>query len=425
MSYSSSLPEQSTPARAARQNTLITAIFLCAVFVFQLRFHVSSHVMDLVVNYTPTGGAIYEKLHFGTYGIFALLPFALLSRPFVLRGSEIALFRALMLFSLLMPVLIVYLGAVGRSGSIGFIIDTYVTAGAAGLIMLTLPHGMRRLIGDVTLVILVASAIVGFVEASTHYRFLPYPPIRDVFRPAGLAEHPLTLGALSAMAIGFVAVTRWPLWVRLTAIAVLYLGCAISTARTAFALASLETFLLLLFSRWPKLSKQTERQAKFVILLFLLPLSVVLIVGLFSAGFMERFKGALPDDSFMARITIYRVFDYFSWRDILMGVHIDQLMFVVNKKLKLEFIENSPIVLTMLFGLPAAIVFTVAFARLIVRLLRETPGPAQLGAIVFIIISLSNNTFTVKTPVIAMLVVLLIAYRRVPAGATPAGLVLR
>lgn len=412
MSYARSVPDQSPSLSASRQKTLVMAVFLCAAFFFQLRFYMSPHVMNLFVTYTDTGGAIYEKLHFGTIGIFLLLPFALASRPFVLQGNDIALFRSLLLFSCLMVVLIFYLGAVGRSGSVGFIIDTYVMAGCACMIMLTLPPDMRRLLGDITLVFLVASAVIGFGEAIMQVRLLPYPPIRDVFRPIGLTGHPLTLGAMSATGIGFVAATRWPLWMRLLAIFTLYIGSAISTARTAFVLASVELLLLLLFTRWPKLSKRTERRAKSIVLLLLIPLSVVLIVVLAGAGFLERFRGGIVDDSFMARVTIYRVFEYFSWSQIMMGVHIDDLMFVVNKKLGLEFIESAPVVLTMLFGLPAAIVFTVALVRLFSRLIRGAAGSAQLGAAVFVIASLSNNTFTEKTSVVAMIFVLLIAYRR-------------
>jgi hypothetical protein len=412
MSYARSTPDQSPPLSASRQKTLVMAIFLCAAFFFQLRFNVSPHVMNLFVTYTDTGGAIYEKLHFGSIGIFLLLPFAVASRPFVLRGSDIVLFRSALLFSCLMLALIVYLGAVGRSGSVGFVIDTYVVAGFACMIMLTLPHDMRRLLGDITLAFLIASAVIGFFEAIAQDRLLPYPPIRDVFRPIGLTGHPLTLGAMSATAIGFVAATRWPLWVRLLAIFTLYVGAAISTARTAFVLASLELLLLLLFTRWSKLSKRTERRAKGIVLLLLMPLCAVLFVVLLGAGFMERFRGTLFDDSFMARVTIYRVFDYFSWSEIMMGVHIDQLMFVVNEKLDLEFIESAPVVLTMLFGLPAALVFTVALFRLFSRLIRGAAGSAQLGAAVFIIASLSNNTFTEKTSVVTAIFVLLLAYRR-------------
>ncbi|TCN37850.1 hypothetical protein EV665_121117, partial [Shinella granuli] len=102
MSYARSTPDQSPPLSASRQKTLVMAIFLCAAFFFQLRFNVSPHVMNLFVTYTDTGGAIYEKLHFGSIGIFLLLPFAVASRPFVLRGSDIVLFRSALLFSCLM-----------------------------------------------------------------------------------------------------------------------------------------------------------------------------------------------------------------------------------------------------------------------------------------------------------------------------------
>jgi len=68
---------------------------------------------------------------------------------------------------------------------------------------------VRRGIGNVVLVLLLLSALIGIVEAATTTRLFPYYANELVFRPVGLADHPLTLGMMCAMAIGFVASTRW------------------------------------------------------------------------------------------------------------------------------------------------------------------------------------------------------------------------
>lgn len=386
-------------------------VFLVAALAFQVRFNVSSHVMNLAVHYTGDAGPVYEKLHFGTLAIFALFPLAIAGRPFLLQGSEISLFKSLLFFSALMLTLMIYLGVIGRAGASGFIIDSYVVASAAGLIMLTLPPDTRRLLGDVTLVMLILSAMIGIGEAVTHHHLLPYNRADEEFRPIGLTMHPLALGALCATAIGFAALTRWPLWLRAAAIFVLYLGCALSTARTAFVLASAEIFLILLFTHWPGLSNRAERQAKFVVFVLLILGCAMLIAALFATGFLYRFNSPITDDSVMARVTIYRVFGFFSWSDIMFGVHIDELMQVVTKKLHIDFVESAPVMLIMLFGLPAALVFVATLSWMLSRLFRDTPFPAKVGALVSIIAALSNNTLTTKTPVIAILFVLMIAYR--------------
>lgn len=411
MSDSSAAQRQLVPLDARRQRLLALAVFLFAAFAIELRINISPHIMNLIVNYSGEAGPVYEKLHFGTLAMFALLPIAIAGRPFILQGSEIGLFKSLLLFSVIMLALIVYLGVMGRAGASGFIIDTYVVSSAAGLIMLTLPAVMRRAIGDITLCLLVVSAVIGFGEALAHHHLLPYNRVDDAFRPIGLTMHPLALGAACATGIGFAAVARWPIWMRAVAIFILYIGCAVSTARTSFVLASVEIFLVLLFTRWPKLSDRAERQAKFVVLLLFVLGGAILIATLFATGFLYRFDSSVTDDSVMARVTIYRVFSFFSWSDILFGVHLEQLMDVVNKRLHINFVESAPVMLIMLFGLPAALVFAATLFWMFARLFPDTPFSAKAGAIISIIAGLSNNTFTTKTPAIAIIFVLMIAYR--------------
>ncbi|TIP89667.1 MAG: hypothetical protein E5X58_25430, partial [Mesorhizobium sp.] len=253
MSYPAAASERLLSSQALRQNALSLLFFLCTAFAFLLRFTVSPQIMNMVVDYTADGGSFYEKLHFGTYAIFLLLPVVLFSRPFLLQGDEIGIFKALMLYSALIFALVPYLFITGRAGSSGFIIDTYLVAGAAGLLMLALNAEVRRALGDVVLGMVILSAVLGTIEAVTQHRFLPYGLNELQFRPIGLSAHPLALGALCATAIGFVPLTRWRIWVRVLAIFVLLVGCAASGARAALMLAAAETLILLMFVPWPRL----------------------------------------------------------------------------------------------------------------------------------------------------------------------------
>ena len=170
MSYSGIAQEPSVPSAARRQNALSLLLFLLIVAALMLRFFVSPWVMNLFVSYTADSGAIYEKLHFGTYAIFAVLPFALFSRPIYLGGDDAGKFAALVRYSLLILLFIVYLTLAGRPSSSGFVIDSYLVAGAAGLLMLTVGPAARRMIGTITVAMLVLSAAIGTVEQITKHR---------------------------------------------------------------------------------------------------------------------------------------------------------------------------------------------------------------------------------------------------------------
>ncbi|GLS38604.1 hypothetical protein GCM10010869_41990 [Mesorhizobium tianshanense] len=414
MSYPAAASERLLSSQARRQNALSLLFFLCAALAFLLRFTVSPQMMNMVVDYTAQGGLFYEKLHFGTYAIFLLLPLFLFSRPFLLQGDEIGIFKALLLYSALMFALVPYLFITGRAGSSGFIIDTYLVAGAAGLLMLALNADARRALGDVVLGMVILSAVIGTIEAVTQHRFLPYGLRELQFRPIGLSAHPLALGALCATAIGFVPLTRWRIWVRVVSILVLLVGCAASGARAALMLAACETLILLMFVPWPRLTPRHQRQAKAVVLLFALTGGAALVAILFSGGLLNRFGNTIFDENFMARVTIYQVFGLVSWKDILFGMNVDDLLAIVNEKLHLPYIESAPVVIIMLFGLPIAVLFTVLIFWFVFRLLRAAPLPAWVGTMTFLLAALSNNALSSKSPEITIIVVLLLAYRNAP-----------
>lgn len=421
MSSLTAEPGKLLSERARRQNALSILFFLCAVFALLVRFVISPRLMDMFVNYTDDGGPFYAKLHFGTYAIILLTPVVLFSRPFLLRGDEIGIFKVLLRYSVLILALVFYLFATGRAGGSGFLIDAYLVAGAAGLMMMALNPEARRALGDVVLVMLILSAAIGIVEATIHHRFLPYTESELEFRPIGLAGHPLALGAASATAIGFAAATRWPIWLRVLSILLLYVGTAASGARTALILATGEILVLLLFVPWPRLTLEHQRQAKFVVLLFALVVGTAMIAVMFSAGLLNRFSNTIFDANFMARVTIYQVFGLVSWKNILFGMDANDLLAIVNEQLKLPYIESAPVVISLLFGVPIAIFFFALLLWFIFRLQRGTPLAAKVATGLFLLVSLSNNALSSKTPEITIIVVLLLA-SRVPSNIRPSAM---
>jgi len=404
----------STAAR--RENALSLLIFLGAAFAFLLRATISPQLMNMVVSYSTEGGSFPEKLHVGTYAIFLLLAVIFATRPVRLEGDEIRLFKATLCYSALLSLLMPYLAVMGRAGSAGFIIDSYLVACATAMIMLSLSEEARRGLGNVILAMVVLSAIIGTTEALTQHRFLPYPLKELQFRPIGLSSHPLALGALCTTAIGFVALTRWRIWVRALCIFVLFVGVAASGARAALLLAVGEILLLLLFVPWPDLSPRHQRQAKLVVTIGTLAGGATLISVLFSAGLLSRFSGTIFDENYFARIKIYEVFQFVSWKDILLGINVGDLLKIVNEKLDLPYIESTPVVITLLFGLPIALVFAGGFFWFLLQLLRNTPRAARIAAVASLAAALSNNAFSSKSPDIVLLVILLLAYRNPSPG---------
>jgi len=414
LSYSAADPQTAQTGAARRHNAMTLLLVLGAAFAFALRINISPILMDRVVTYTDEGGAFYEKLHIGTYAILFMLPLVLFGRPIQLRGDEIAKFKALLFFCAGLMALIVLFFFTGRAGSSVMLVDSYLVAGAAGLIMLALGTEARRFLGNFTIGMLILSAIVGVGEAATHIRLLPYDLEELSFRPLGLSEHPLALGALCATAIAFVALTHWRIWVRVAAIFILFIGCAASGARFSLLIAAGEIVCLLLFVRWPGLTRGNERRAKFGVLLMTLVGGAAMVGVLAAGGLLSRFGETLFDENFMARITVNQAFSLVSMKELLFGMPPGSLLKLVNDKLGLPYIESAQVVLGLTMGVPLALVFIIMVFRMFLKLLKDAPLAAWVGWVTFLLAALSNNTLSAKQPVVTIVVILLLGYTTRP-----------
>lgn len=410
MSYSALGPDPSAPAGSRRQNALMLLLVLGMAFALTVRIVISPMLMDSVVSYSAEGGAFYEKLHFGTYLMVLMLALTLFSQPFRLQGEEIGRFKALLWFCLAMVAMVAVLFVMGRPGASVFLIDTYLCAGAAGLIMLALGPDARRVLAEYVLVLLILSAVIGIGEALTHTRLLPYSLVELTFRPLGLSEHPLALGALCATAIGFVTLTRWRIWVRVAAVFILFIGCAASGARFALLLAVAEILVLLVFLPWPRLSRRQARRAKAIVLLMTLAGGTIMVGLLAGTGLLSRFSETLFDENFYARLTVYQVFSMVGWKELLFGMPPADLLALVNNELDLPFIESAQVVIGLTFGIPLALVFAWLFGWIMLRLLRGAPLAAWIGTATFLLAALSNNTLSGKQPIMTIVFVLLLAF---------------
>ena len=416
MSYSATGPGAvSDTTRQA--NAVSFAFFLVILTALVIRICVTPAILDEVYDYVREGGAFYEKIHVGTYLLLLLLPVALFSRPVFLRGDEIVKFRDLVRFCGLLALLVVFLVATGRAGSIGNLVDTYLVAGAVGLILLAQNPSYRRLIGDAVILISLLSAAIALFEVATRIRIFPYSEGEAAFRPIGLAGHPLNLGLICATTIGFVPMTNWKPWVKIAAMMLLFVATAAAGARLALMVATLEVLALVLLVPWTSLSRPAERKAKLAVLTLMLVGGVALFAVLASGGLLSRFANGVVDDNFFARTDVYKVFDYVTWQDVMFGTDAAEIIRIVNDKLNLPFIESAPIDLTFQLGLLLAVPFALLVFWLIWRLLRHQPRAAWIGTTVFLLVALSNNTMSQKTTVVTLLVVLLVAY----AGAVPSG----
>jgi hypothetical protein len=399
-----------------RDRSLWLFLFAMALGAICLRILITNPLMNEFVEYTTEKGAIYEKIHFGTYALLGVAAIIPLFRPIRLEIWELAPFRALLFFGFWVLAIAVALVAIGRGGSAGYLIDSYVAAAAAGLVLFMLPLPMRRTAGHVMLVILMASALIGIGEVATGTRFLPYEVGELDFRPTGLMGHPLNQGLMLAAGIGFLVASRFRLSFKLLGAALLLIGTAAAGARTATIMAAIAIFACLMLTRWQNVDAARQASMKLMVLAFAAIATLPAIGLLIGAGFLDRFEGGLIDESAMARLDVYRVFEYVSWRDILAGTDIAIIQNIIETRLDLLYIESTPVILTFQLGLPGALFFTGLVIYLFAHLLRLNGRAAAIGTTIFFIVALSNNHLSTKMATVTMIVVMLIAFMQRPVA---------
>ncbi|MGQ2906497.1 MAG: VpsF family polysaccharide biosynthesis protein [Aliihoeflea sp.] len=399
-----------------RDRSLWLFLFAMALGAICLRILITNPLMNEFVEYTTEKGAIYEKIHFGTYALLGVAGLVPLFRPIRLEIWELAPFRALLFFGFWVLAIAIALVAIGRGGSAGYLIDSYVAAAAAGLLLFMLPLPMRRTAGHFMLLILLASALIGIGEVATGTRFLPYEVGELDFRPTGLMGHPLNQGLMLAAGIGFLVASRFRLSFKLLGAALLLIGTAAAGARTATIMAAIAIFACLMLTRWWNVDAARQASMKLMVLAFAAIATLPAIGLLIGAGFLDRFEGGLIDESAMARLDVYRVFEYVSWRDIIAGTDIAIIQNIIETRLDLLYIESTPVILTFQLGLPGALFFTGLVIYLFAHLLRLNGRAAAIGTAIFFIVALSNNHLSTKMATVTMIVVMLVAFMQRPVA---------
>jgi hypothetical protein len=165
VSYSATGSDRQEAGVGRRHNALVVLLTLIVAAIILARVYLTDEMMNELYEYTTKFGAFYEKVHLGTYLILLMVPVALFSRPVYLEGHDISRFRDLVRFCGLILLLIAFLVVMRRMSAGGLFVDTYLVAGAAGLIVLSLPPDGRRFVGNAVLIVSLASALVGMPRA--------------------------------------------------------------------------------------------------------------------------------------------------------------------------------------------------------------------------------------------------------------------
>src|SRR5215470_8004586 len=178
-------------ARASTDSYLMGFAFAIFCALVLVRFIVNANVLDTVIKYSAEGGSIIEKIHPSSYGFVVVLSIMLSSFRIELSEWDLRALRSFVFFTVVIGFLSALMWSSGRSGSAGYLVDSYVVSCIAGALMLMFPPAWRETVGAMLIVFIAVSACIALGEFALHKRLLPYWATEISFRPTGLTEHPL------------------------------------------------------------------------------------------------------------------------------------------------------------------------------------------------------------------------------------------
>jgi hypothetical protein len=414
--------------RAYRQRPLspaviwLTSIGVACFFLFSGMF-LDAHGWP----YSLAGSSLPFKIHPGSYFIFTAFAILLLSENpvsffFRLAGT--------------LPAHVIYLTAVigliaytlARFGTAGasFMIDLHLVPVFVAILLARFPTRLMANLFIATILVMTLNAAVGILEYLSHARLTPYlvdgRPVHEAyFRATALLGHPLQNALITAVTVLALPAARD----RRLLFAVC--GTVMAGSLIAFggrsALAVALGLLALAMPIWI-VRRLARRNYSYQQLIGGATAGIFLagaaVIAFTTMGQGTRVLSGLRwDESANTRIIGLRILDMVSASDVIFGIG-QQGILERSERLASYYgiigLENSWLLLMLIFGVVGLFVFLAALLALLREILVRAPAPAWLAALGYLIIASTNNTLAAKDSSLIQLVILLYGARAYAAA---------
>lgn len=370
-------------------------VFQVAVII---RIWLTANTLNLFIPYSDGPGPVFLKIHPGSYLVIGLgcVALPIVIRYSKIRGNPLAL-GTLLLMS--MPfVMLAWSLSHGRPGGVGYLIDATLIGPMTVVCLAYLTPEQRFELCKSLIFVFALNAPIVLFEFLTQIRLTPYPFREAVFRPAGLLGHPLGTGTLYTAVIPALFMIPMPNSLRWALTGLFSLAVLASQARAAtIACLSIVVILFLATVRDDiKLGQRLAARTGLIISIAILTLPIIAIV-LLESGFFTRILQGVVDESSMARIVVYDVFDYMTMDQFLYGMDIERALFLVRQGLKIDFIESAIVIYVINFGVIAGSILLASIVLYAVCLAWQAPWQGKLVAAAYLSLVLSNNGLATKS----------------------------
>jgi len=401
---------------------------LCMAGVFLLILLSEPLLNALGFDYSgKTGGALYQKIHPGTYVIVISLVVFLWDRDDPIRQylqtlRQHTIFALALLIHLL---LLLYWLAKSPEG-VGVLIDTHMTAIICAVVLSYAPQSCCRIIVYGFLALALVNSLTGIMESIFRFRIFTFDADwvvlrEEYFRASAFLGHPLNNALFTTIAL-FVAMSlRISGFLKMFLLLIFLTSLVAFGGRAGFVFSVLGLIpLAIQMIRSVLTDPRLTQSRRFLFMTGILIVPVLLFGGLFlvmGSPIGERLMAlsSFTDASAQGRWLAFKAVQFMTTEEIWFGATAERVVEIAYR-MSLVFpitdIENPWVMMFMLLGLLAFSVWLVTTLVFAWRLMRGQLLALQLAVLGYFVVASSFNSFGTKNTIYAILVAVVISAQR-------------
>ncbi|WP_405601089.1 MULTISPECIES: VpsF family polysaccharide biosynthesis protein [unclassified Pseudoalteromonas] len=373
--------------------------------VFLLSFILGGYLLEnLGIQYVSDGGSSLGKIHITSYILFFCIGMLTLEKGLNKPLANLKELRGAWLVSTLSISVVIFYGLFrfGTSG-MAYLIDTIVSALLAVYLLSQLNSEHKKKLLRLLAYLLFINAVIAILE------FILGKTLVDVsfssfshFRSTALLTHPLNNALITAaLAPLLMNQTRFPTLLYFT---VIFLALFAFGGRAAVGVFLFGTFILVapkipaFLTKGIKMTKIRFAALQALTFCAVIFTSLVIIFTPIGSRILSKLH---VDGSAQARFDVFIILEQLSPSEWVFGAS-QELINNIAFYIEIDVIENYLIGWIVSFGLICTFLLIVSCYKLPVKLARNSNIRVSVALIVFIIVSLTNNALTTKTPALLL-----------------------
>ncbi|MDD9178995.1 MULTISPECIES: VpsF family polysaccharide biosynthesis protein [Aliivibrio] len=379
---------------------MLRPYFICSAVII-LAFFLGGYMLEgMGIQYVSEGGTPLFKIHIYSYIILLTIGLFTLKEGVKEQLLHLDTLAKPWLFSVIMVSFVIIYGLFryGTSG-MAYIIDTFLTPLLFLLLLSRLNSEECQRLLSLVAGLLLFNSILAVLEFITSSRLVDVEfSSFSYFRSTALLTHPLNNAFITAgLTLLVFNKTRIPniIYLSIILLAMFAFGgrAAIGILLLFSAIACIP-YMFRFFTHGIEISKQ--RFAAMLCLFYFASIAVGIV--LIESGITERIMSKLHiDGSASARFTVFYLLDQLSPSEWLWGAS-NNLQSAIELYLGISVIENFIIAWIYKFGLIGMLPLLSMLVIMLLSLAVKARGFASFAVLTFLIVSISNNSLSTKTP---------------------------